>query len=91
MTSPILIADTYGLRSITFNRPDRLNAFTADMGDLFNEILADSASNNANIDIIVSAIQHNEFATAYIKFHRHVSYSFLYVFLCCLDVGDFGE
>ncbi len=47
MTPPILIADTYGLRSITFNRPDRLNAFTADMGDLFNEILADSASNNA--------------------------------------------
>lgn len=47
MSSTVVVGDNEGLRSITLNRPDRLNSFTAAMGDLFNEILTDSAENDA--------------------------------------------
>lgn len=47
MTDAVLTADAGGLRRITLNRPDRLNAFTTDMLNRFNELLQDSATNPA--------------------------------------------
>ncbi len=47
MRDSILVADAAGLRSITLNRPDRLNAFTTEMLNQFNAVLQDSAADDA--------------------------------------------
>ncbi len=47
MSDSILVADAAGLRSITLNRPDRLNAFTTEMLNQFNAVLQDSAADDA--------------------------------------------
>jgi 2-(1,2-epoxy-1,2-dihydrophenyl)acetyl-CoA isomerase len=43
MSDPILTTQHEGLLTITLNRPDRLNAFTAEMLEQFNEGLAEAA------------------------------------------------
>ena len=46
MSDSILVAVDEGLCTITLNRPDRLNSFTADMLDRFNVALGDAAVDN---------------------------------------------
>ncbi len=44
MASPILTSHADGLLTITLNRPDRLNAFTAEMLNQFNDVLSSAAA-----------------------------------------------
>lgn len=46
MAESILTESDEGLLSITLNRPDRLNAFTAAMLERFNEVLAEAAADD---------------------------------------------
>ena len=46
MSSPILTSRHDGLLTITLNRPDRLNAFNADMLNQFNETLAEASQDD---------------------------------------------
>ncbi len=54
MTDSILVADAAGLRSITLNRPHRLNAFTTEMLNAFNEVLHDSAANDSVRTVLIT-------------------------------------
>ncbi|MCP4308531.1 MAG: 2-(1,2-epoxy-1,2-dihydrophenyl)acetyl-CoA isomerase [bacterium] len=54
MTDSILVADADGLRSITLNRPDRLNAFTTEMLNTFNAALTDAAADDSVRTVLIT-------------------------------------
>ena len=54
MTDSILVVDAGGLRSITLNRPDRLNAFTAEMLNSFNAALTDAAGDESIRAVLIT-------------------------------------
>jgi enoyl-CoA hydratase/carnithine racemase len=50
--SDILVSDVDAVRVLTLNRPDRLNAWTYDLGDLYFDLL-DEAEDSADVRVVV--------------------------------------
>ena len=54
MTDSILVSDSDGLRTVTLNRPDRLNAFTTEMLNRFNAVLEESAQDDSVRAVLIT-------------------------------------
>jgi 2-(1,2-epoxy-1,2-dihydrophenyl)acetyl-CoA isomerase len=55
MDAPILVAKADGYRTLTFNRPDKLNAFTAEMNLQIQAALADAAADTTCRALLITA------------------------------------